>query len=224
MTQDLAIALASVDSGEQERKTMENEITEQNMREYFERIISHVVGLSEQARKVEDLTQRVNDMASRITGLENENYNLKSDLQSQIERANQVQAQNDATQLELQNAREHGHALAETIVMRDSRVSELEQARQHAVDEASDLRHELSVAGNRIGDLEALVSDLRSQLDAVTEDRNNWQHAAHENERLAQDLRVQLDRIQSILNPVRPVETSAEPTVVDFASQTQDVA
>jgi chromosome segregation ATPase len=222
MTQDLAIALASVYSGEQQESTMEtHEITEQNMREYFERIVSHVVGLSEQARKVEDLSRMVNDMSNRITILEGENWSLKNDLNSQIERANQVQAQNDATQLELQNAREHSHALAETIILRDSRVSELEQARQSAVDEAIIYKHELEIANNRNSDQEALISDLQAQLVDMTDDRNNWQHVANENERLAQDLRVQLDRIQSILNPVRPVEPTATPTVVDFA---QDVA
>jgi chromosome segregation ATPase len=199
----------------------QQQITEQNMREYFERIVSHVVGLSEQAKKVDDLTQKVNDLSARIYDVEQENFSLKNDLNAQIERANQVQAQNDATQLELQNAREHSHALAETIILRDSRVSELEQSRQSAVNEADTFKHALEVANNRTSDQDALINDLRHELQAVIEDRDNWQHTANENARQAAELKVSLDRIQSILNPVRPVEPTAEPTVVDFA---QDVA
>jgi chromosome segregation ATPase len=123
---------------EPQEMTMENQITEQNMREYFERIVSHVVGLSEQARKVDELSQKVNDLSNRVHDLEQENYSLKNDLNAQIDRANQIQAQHDATALELNNAREHSHALAETIISRDSRVSELEHQRDEAYRKAVD--------------------------------------------------------------------------------------
>jgi chromosome segregation ATPase len=180
-------------------------ITESNMREFFERIVSSFVGLSEQAQKVEDLTQRVNDMQNRISHLEWENGNLKRDLESQIETVNRVQAQNDATELELHNSREHTHALAETIVMRDKRVAELDQARQEAWDHANQRDQELQVAENRISDQEALIADLRQQLQTVTEDRDGWQRAAHKAETEAKEVKVNLERIQAILNPPKPV-------------------
>jgi chromosome segregation ATPase len=194
-----------------EPTTTDNVITEQNMREYFERIVSHVVSLSTQAQKVNELTQKVEDMSNRISNLEYENNNLKQDLQSQIETVNQVRAQHDAVELELHNSREHTHALAETIVMRDKRVAELDQARQNAEDHANEVEQEHLVALNRISDQEALINDLRSQLQTVTEDRDSWQRAAHKAESEAKELRVNLERIQAILNPPRPVESYVSP-------------
>jgi chromosome segregation ATPase len=182
-------------------------ITESNMREYFERIVSHVVGLTSTAQKVDELTQRVNEMQTRIHNLEYENGNLKADLQSQIETVNRVQAQHDATELELHNSREHTHALAETIVMRDKRVAELDQARQEACDHANQRDQELQVAENRLSDQEALIADLRSQLDSMTFSRDDWQRAARDFEGEGAKVKANLERIQAILNPPRPVES-----------------
>jgi chromosome segregation ATPase len=201
---------------ETQEQTMENQITEQNMREYFERIVSHVVGLSEQARKVDELSQKVNDLSDRVTLLQDENIRLGDELQHQIDRANQVQAQADATQLELQNAREHSHALAETIIMRDSRVSELERQKEDAYNEAHEYKRNLEIAQNRVNDLEAHAADLRQLLERMTEDRDNWQRNAVEFQRQAQEFKVNFDRIQSILNPPRPVES--------YVSETSPVA
>jgi chromosome segregation ATPase len=190
-----------------ETQPSDNEITEQNMREYFERLINHVVGLTSTAQKVDELTQRVNDMQNRIYGLEVENDNLKRDLESQIETVNQVRAQHDAVELELHNSREHTHALAETIVMRDKRVAELDQARQTAEDRADQWGKDLNVALNRNADQEALIADLRSQLDTMTVGRDEWARQAHNASEEAAKVRANLERIQAILNPPRPVES-----------------
>jgi chromosome segregation ATPase len=198
-----------------ETQPSDNAITEQNMREYFERLINHVVGLTSTAQKVDELTQRVNDMQNRIYGLEVENDNLKRDLESQIETVNQVRAQHDAVELELHNSREHTHALAETIVMRDKRVAELDQARQSAEDHAREAELELQVAENRISDQDALIADLRSQLDTMTVGRDEWARQAHNASEEAAKVRANLERIQAILNPPRPVadwmESKIEP-------------
>jgi chromosome segregation ATPase len=154
-----------------------------------------------------------------VYSLENENYSLKNDLNAQIERANQIQAQHDATALELNNAREHSHALAETIISRDSRVSELERLKDEAVSEANHWHDDLTVSQNRVSDLEALVSDLRSQLEHTTRDKDGWVRSAHEYQRQAEEYKVNFDRIQSILNPPRPVES-----YVSEASPVADVA
>jgi chromosome segregation ATPase len=194
-----------------------NEITEQNMREYFERLINHVVGLTSTAQKVDELTQRVNDMQNRIYGLEVENDNLKQDLQTQIETVNQVRAQHDAVELELHNSREHTHALAETIVMRDKRVAELDQTRQDAEDHFHEAEQELLIAQNRISDQEALINDLRLQLQTVTEDRDAWKKQAYDFEEEVIRVKTNLERIQAILNPPRPVESHVTEPVADVA-------
>jgi chromosome segregation ATPase len=206
---------------EQETQTVEptptdNTITEQNMREYFERLVSHVVSLSTQAQKVNELTQKLNDMSYRVDNLEIENSHLKADLQAQIETVNQVRAQHDAVELELHNSREHTHALAETIVMRDKRVAELDQSRQSAEDNANEWHQELKVAENRISDQEALINDLRSQLEDATKDRDGWHQACLKAEKREEELRTNFDRINSILNPPRPVE--------NYVSEVQPVA
>jgi chromosome segregation ATPase len=207
---------------EQETQTVEptvtdnQQITESNMREYFERLVSHVVSLSTQAQKVNELTQKLNDMSYRVDNLEIENSHLKADLQAQIETVNQVRAQHDAVELELHNSREHTHALAETIVMRDKRVAELDQSRQEAEDRANQWNSDLVVAENRIADQEALIADLRSQLETVTEQRDAWERKAHVHKQEAEEFKSNFDRIQAILNPPRPVES--------YVSEAQPVA
>jgi len=182
------------------------EITETNMREYFSKIVDHVVSLSAQAKQVEELTRRVDEMSQRISSLEQENYHLKSDLQSQIEQSSRMAQERDATQLELNNSREHAHALAETIILRDSRVTELEQRNNVLNDNIAKLEHDAQVDYNRRQDLELLVSDLRSQLEAVSNERDQHKQNAENNSNEAREYKAHLDRIQSILNPPRPVE------------------
>jgi chromosome segregation ATPase len=212
---------------EQETKTVEptdNQITERNMREYFERVVSTVMNLTTQAQKVEELSRRVEDMTSRIFNLEQENYSLKNDLNAQIETVNQVRAQHDAVQLELHNSREHTHALSETIVMRDKRVAELDQSRQEAEDHANQAQHELQVAENRISDQEALINDLRRQLEDVTVGRDEWARQAHNADEEAARVRANLERIQAILNPPRPVTDYVTPAQDTYSEPKSEVA
>ena len=196
----------------QDTQQMENQITETSMKEYFERIVNHVVGLSEQAKKVDELTQRVNEMADRISNLEHENYHLKADLQGQTELVDRVAQERDTTQIELNSAREHAHALAETIINRDSKVVELQSQVSNAEFNANQAEHELGVSRNRVTDLELMAADLRQQLEHVTSDRDVWVGIAHEQEQKANEYKVHLDRIQSILNPPKSVE-------IDYQSQ-----
>ena len=198
---------------EQEPQQMENQITETSMKEYFERIVNHVVGLSEQAKRVDELTQRVNDMSDRISNLEHENYNLKQDLTASINLGNALAQERDVVQLDLMHAKEHAHALTETIISRDSRVTELEGQVTSVKLLASDQETMLNVARNRLADQDALISDLRSQIDSLTNSRDHFVNQAQETERENQRLKTDLDRVRSILNPPRVVEPVSEAQV-----------
>jgi chromosome segregation ATPase len=91
--------------------------------------------------------------------------------------------------------------------MRDKRVAELDQARQTAEDRADQWSKDFQVAENRLSDQEALIADLRSQLDTMTVGRDEWARQAHNASEEAAKVRANLERIQAILNPPRPVES-----------------
>ena len=67
-------------------------------------------------------------------------------------------------------------------------------------DDVDELRHELQVRQERIGELEAALADLRVQRDGLTDDRDRLQSEVSRLESEVDELQEEIDRLRSRLN------------------------
>jgi chromosome segregation ATPase len=184
------------------------EINEVTMKEFFQGVVDKVAELSTQAGKVEALEQRVNDLYSRITDLEQQNAGLRADLNGATNTIQELNGKLEASETALSHERSVSQGLREAITSRDSSVVEL----QRQLDDTNRSLHgavnERDAARNEVSDLKAMVESVRESLNKTTEDRDHWQNEARRLQDIVNDLEVKLSRINSILSPPHPVVAS----------------
>lgn len=176
-------------------------VTEDNMREYFQAVVTKFVSLSEQAARVETLTGQVNDLSARITNLETENVNLRREVEETWQYAHKVEAESQGLSSALAAAEQHVQALRDTIVQRDTAVSTLTQSLETEKSAHQITTGDRDDARQHVSELQLEVESLKSRLESMTKDRDHWLDTAnnHYNER--EQFREKLDNIQRFLNP-----------------------
>jgi chromosome segregation ATPase len=183
-----------------------SEINEATMREFFQSLIDKVAVLSTQADRVNYLEQQIQNLTAKVVELEGQNAELRRDLSGTVGHVNELQEKLNATQNALDSERSVSHGLRETIVSRDTKVNELSTDLNHTNEHVEVVTRERDEARNEAGDLRALVDTVRSSLRDTSEDRDRWRNEAQRLEGVVSDLQTRLDRVNSILNPPRPVE------------------
>lgn len=181
------------------------QITGDNMREYFQQVVDHVAKLSTQASLVEGLQEQVNRLNDRLNNLELENTQLRHELDQANGHIHSVQNELDNTTRSLDNERAVSQSLRDTIVQRDAGVVSLEQDLRAERDTISQVTRERDEARSENSDLHSLVQELRNKLADTTSDRDAKAAQLYEAEGQIRDLTTRLDRVNSILNPPQPV-------------------
>lgn len=176
------------------------------MREFFNRVIGDFVGLTESANKVEALSQQVSELSNRIYTLEQENHSLHRDLQDQVQYARDMADKVSALEQSLHDSQEHTKVLQETIVAADTRVTEVTHTHEQTVFNLQQTERERDEARNSVKDYEIYTSDLKRQIEELTQERDNWKQDAQKNSETIVALNATLSRVQSILNPPSNVE------------------
>jgi chromosome segregation ATPase len=181
-------------------------LQETEMREFFNRVLGDWSGLTEAANKVEGLSQRIDELKARVDALTEENGNLKSEVRQAWEYARTVEERANSLQSDLSNSQAASKALQETIVASDSRVAELTRNYDLQTHTLDDTLRERDEARSSVKDYEVLTSDLRSQLEEMTGERDRLQRTVNEQEKTMAALNETVSRVQSILNPPSNVE------------------
>jgi chromosome segregation ATPase len=180
-----------------------------NMQEYLQKVVDYVAQLSTQASLVQGLQEQVSRMNERLNNLEQENAQLRRDLDQANGQINHVQSDLDNTTRNLDNERAVSQSLRDTIVQRDAGVVSLEQDLRSERDAHTVTTRERDEAKAENEDLRMLVEQLRHKLGEATQERDNLNKDMSEANREISDLRTRLDRVNSILNPPQPVTNVA---------------
>ena len=184
-------------------------LQETEMREFFQKVVDTVAGLSTQAAKVEGLEQRINELADRLRAVEEENSNLRNQLTTAHGLINETQDKLNATRRDYESEMAVSHGLRETIVSRDSRVTELSSNLESEQQGHAVTIRERDEARGEVGDLKALVQSLRDNLARETTERSDWQAKYEESQRVVTDQAAKLDRVYRILNPSQDLHVVA---------------
>src|SRR5947207_5966657 len=185
-------------------------LTEATMREYFQRVVDHVAGLSTQAAQVTGLQNAVSDLSNRLANLEAENANLRKEVSEAWEYAHRMEAETQGSSAAKEAAEQHVQALKDVIVQRDTAVSSLSQAH-----ESEKAQHRITMADR--DDARQRAEELTTRLAARDEavrgleaERDHWIQKANGHSSELEEVRGKLDRIQSLLSPsVVPFAQSA---------------
>jgi chromosome segregation ATPase len=177
------------------------------MKEFFQRLIDSVAELSTQASKVEGLSQQVQQLSERLNNLEQENYSLKSQISDANNTVVRLEHEMAVTNGHLENERAVTQSLRETIIQRDAGVQNLEQAFRNEQDSHKIAVSERDDARTRVNELESEVQRHMQHIHDVTEDRNTWRNLATDHERELNQVKQQLEKINSLLNPLRVVSS-----------------
>lgn len=188
-------------------------LTETQVKEYLQQAIDYVAQVSTQASRVEGLEQRVNELTQRLNDLQTQNYDLQNQVTS-ANNSNQVMQQElDSVRQSLDNERAVTQSLRDTIVGRDTKVAEVE----HNLSTERDA-HRLTVSerddARRRGDeLDQQVSSFRTQLENTSRERDEWRQNCITAQAEVTDLKQKLDRVQSILSPLRAISGDGQSQV-----------
>jgi chromosome segregation ATPase len=182
-------------------------VSENEMREFFQRLIDSVAELSTQASKVDGLEQRLTELSERMTNLEIENRNLSYALQDAQNKVNEVQANLTQTQVSLDNEKAVTQSLRETIIQRDAGVQKLEQDFRLEQDSHKITTSERDDARQKITELEQSLAASKQSYDEVFADRDQWRQKFWDMEKETAEVKQRLGQIQSVLNPLRVVSS-----------------
>jgi chromosome segregation ATPase len=180
-------------------------IVESEMKEFFQRVIDSVAELSTQAARVEGLVQQVRELTERVNQFELDNRTLMSQVNEANYKVQQVSGELAATNTHLDNERAVTQALRQTIIERDAGVQSLEQSFRNEQDAHKLTTSERDDARQRVHELEQSLESSKHSYDDVFHDRDNWRQKFWEMEKEAANLKQQLDKINSVLNPLRVV-------------------
>jgi len=155
-------------------------ITVPSMREYFQRVVDHVAGLSTQAQQFESLKQQLSDLATKISNLEADNSNLRRELSEAADRFHKTEAELNSVNAVLDAERDHTQSLRDTIVQRESTVSELEASLAAERDYHRLIKVELEDAREKIAYYEATVSHLGIRVASLASQRDDRRNSVIE--------------------------------------------
>jgi chromosome segregation ATPase len=177
------------------------------MKEFFQRLIDSVAELSTQASKVDGLVQQVQQLSERLNNLEQENYSLKN----QISDANNTVARMDndiqVTRSHLENEKAVTQALRQTILERDAGVQSLENSFRQEQDSHKITTSERDDARLKVNELQDEVQRHIRHINDLSTDRDTWRSLATDHERELNQVKSQLEKVNSILNPLRVVSS-----------------
>ena len=183
---------------------------ENEMREFFQKVIDSVAELSTQASKVEGLTNQVNALNDRLNHLEQTNRDLNNHVIETEAKLQQVERSLDDTARGLENERAVSQSLRDTIVQRDAGVQSLEQSFRQEQDAHRLTTSERDDARQKIAELEQSLTSSKQSYDDVFHDRDNWRQKFWDMEKQATEVKQQLDKINSVLNPIRVVSQDVQ--------------
>jgi chromosome segregation ATPase len=183
-------------------------VSEAEMKEFFQRVIDQMAEYSTQASQVEGLRQHVQNLLERVNTLEADNTQLRDQLGEYADKINRAEQQAESFRSQLEGERNAVQALRETIYQRDQYVQELTTRHQQEVDAHKITASERDDARQKIAELEQAKSELYSSFTAVEADRNSWRDKAIDLEARVADLNTKLERVNSILNPLRAIPSA----------------
>ena len=179
--------------------------SETEMKEFFQNIIDQVATLSSQAARVDGLEQRINELSQRVNELTTTNYNLQQQVAEVNGKLVRTEDQLNATRRDYENEMAVTHNLRDVLVSRDNKVMEVEQnlsterdAHKITLSERDDARHHAV-------ELDEQVSSFRNKLQDAEASLSEWRDRAYKAEAQVTDYKQQLDKINSLLNPLRVV-------------------
>ena len=179
-------------------------------REYVQKMIDHVATLSTQAQQVEGLRQQVQSLTERVTTLEQDNHELRRNLDDAGQHISTVEAQLENTKQRLDIELGISQSLRDTIVQRDNAVVELNTKYEHEASDHRVTKADLEDARRNIDEKNSHVTDLNQRLVDMTDDRDRYRAEAHTLREQNGELKTRLDRITSILNPPQPVSSDVQ--------------
>jgi len=184
-------------------------VTETEMREFFQRLIDTVAELSTQANRVEGLVQQVQGLNERLTHFEQTNRELSAHANEVAYKLSEVQDFLSTTQGMLESEKAVTQSLRETIIQRDAGVVQLENAFRQEVDAHKITTSERDDARQKIQELSHELDVTKAHLSDTQVDRDHWRSKTSELESTNAKLQQQLEKIQSVLNPLRVVSEVA---------------
>jgi chromosome segregation ATPase len=184
-------------------------LSEQEMKDFFQRIIDQVATLSTQAARVEGLIEHVNRLTERLESLENDNSNLRNEVRAATDKANTIEGMLVNTQNMLDNERAVTVALRETIVQRDAGVVQLEQSFRSEQDAHKITVSERDDARRKVEELQTEVEHFRGKSEDLARERDEWRNKVSELESTNASLKQQLDKIKAVVSPLYAVQDVA---------------
>lgn len=175
------------------------------LQNFFDRISSTIVAHSAQVRELAELRQRMNEIDTSLARLTDESSKLRADLSSAWQAYEQVKAEKDKAQAELEvQARDAMAARSETVNVRQEFEQKLGVANDqiHARDE-------------RIAQLEDLLTARSRESNEWRERSNRWETMAKANEDKLAIVQGKLDDIYSMFKPKEAEPVKAEPSFLD---------
>jgi chromosome segregation ATPase len=182
-------------------------VSENEMREFFQRLIDSVAELSTQASKVEGLSQQVQQLSERLNNLEQENHSLRSQVSDANNTVQRLEHEMAITHGNLESEKAVTQSLRETIIQRDAGVQSLEQSFRTEQDAHKITTSERDDARLKVTELEGMLNQSYDNVRNLTEDRNTWRNLATDHERELSQVKAQLEKINSLLNPLRVVSS-----------------
>lgn len=179
--------------------------SEHDMKEFFQNIVDQVATLSTQASKVQGLEQRIIELSQRFDELVETNRQLNVQLNETASKLNETQNMLSTTQSMLEAERAVTQALRETIIQRDAGVVQLEQSFRQEQDAHKITTSERDDARHKVQELEHELETHKTWLVETQVDRDHWRGKTSELESENAKLRQQLEKINSVLNPLRVV-------------------
>lgn len=137
--------------------------TEQEMRQFFENIISQFVSLSAQAKELEELKGRVTETETAMARFQNENYELRQTVATTRRETEDYMAR--VERLEQDNGRLK-HEVEDAQVIANSYSSELAQERQ----QLSDVKRSAEEWERTVVERDQRIQQLEGELQRVKED------------------------------------------------------
>jgi chromosome segregation ATPase len=173
-------------------------LTEVEMREFFDRVVSQVNQLTGTAAQVEGLQSQVNELRTRISQLEADNAQLRGELNEAHTRTSELESNLGVTQSQLDSERAVTQGLRDTIVQRDSIVVELNGQVKSETDAHRITRADLDDARRAVQEWESNYNTTKDQLSSVTAQRDEWHARADSLQAENHELKSKLDKISAM--------------------------
>jgi chromosome segregation ATPase len=177
------------------------------MKEFFQRLIDSVAELSTQASKVDGLSNQVNSLNDRLNQLEQANRELNQRVVEAETISANMQRELENTNRNLESEKAVSQSLRETIIQRDAGVQTLEANFRQEQDAHKITTSERDDARLRVNELESEVERHNRHINDLSTDRDTWRSLATDHERELNQVKQQLEKVNSILNPLRVVSS-----------------